>query len=141
MNDRFKHRGFHKPTKKLFDVYGFNQEFVFKNTLDGVGASPCNPAKIEDCKLIQCTGLRDCEGNLIYEGDILEYHHYIYKNKSEGIKFSKKCIVEWFDNEIKFRFSILNEVDASYPALETRTKIEFKIIGNIYENPELLKTD
>lgn len=49
MSDRFRFRAWHKPTKKLFDVFSFTDEIVFENTLDGVGTSPTNPAKLADC--------------------------------------------------------------------------------------------
>lgn len=66
MNDRFKFRAWHKPTKRLFEVWSFTPEYVFENDeVNGVG-SPTNPARMEDCVLEQCTGLKDKHGKLIY---------------------------------------------------------------------------
>ncbi|MBR2526525.1 hypothetical protein IKE67_08695 [bacterium] len=67
MNDRFKYRFWHKPTKKMVNCYGFNRDFVFGDVLDGIG-TVYNPAKFEDCILMQCTGLKDKNKKLIYEG-------------------------------------------------------------------------
>ena len=71
----------------------------------------------------QYTGLQDCNGNDIYEGDIVsgefydtEYHH------SETIK------AEVIFNNGAFNIAIR---EWHNPSLE--------IIGNIFENPELIK--
>ena len=69
MNKEIEFKAFHKPTKKLFDVYGFNKEFVFENTLDGIGTTETNPALIKDCQLIQYVGVKDKKGRKIFEGD------------------------------------------------------------------------
>lgn len=68
-------------------------------------------------KLIQYTGLKDKNGKEIYEGDILEYNKcstYIVKtiNRFESTKFGIE----------------------GYPRLDA-----YQIVGNIYENPELVK--
>ena len=81
----------------------------------------------EQEKLMQFTGLKDQKGNDIYEGDIL-------KNPS-----GKKDIVIWFGNGFygKSKHShdknriISNPLCFDY--LENK-----EIIGNIYENPDLL---
>ena len=71
--------------------------------------------------LMQYTGRKDSEGNEIYEGDILQSEHYfkyqmVFKGdcwRCESLKHSR----------LKNRFIGSN----------------LKIIGNIYENPELLE--
>jgi len=76
-------------------------------------------------ELIQFTGLLDCYGKEIYEGDILD------------------C--QWnIDNKMKGKDKVLYEVkdlrDFYYDEKEGQVDLENSwIIGNIYENPKLLK--
>ena len=80
--------------------------------------------------IMQCTGLKDKNGKLIYEGDIIRDEH------SEAV-----AIIEW----LSYAYSLMAHVrgmddylpleDICY-ALEVATP--FEVIGNIYENKELL---
>ena len=78
---------------------------------------------IEDNELCQFTGLSDKNGKEIYEGDILRI-----KGIGEGIIVfdKKKARFMWNDNA-KENWGIENNDEFN------------EIIGNIYENPELLK--
>lgn len=75
----------------------------------------------------QCTGLKDKNGKLIYEGDIIE--HKILPDKP------RRYIVKWSYKDLCFELqSIKNPLfyDVFIPAYDD-------LIGNIHENPELLK--
>lgn len=129
MNDRFKFKFWHKPTKKMVECYGYNSEFVFGDTLDGIGTE-YNPAKFEDCILMQSTGLKDKNGTLIYEGDIVTYEWLTPIGKvwrKDG-----KHIVKWNDG-----YTVLSNI-AKYD-VEHGTTRNVEVIGNIYENKELLE--
>lgn len=130
MNDRLRFRAFHKPTKRMFEVYCFTDEHVFENTLDGVGTSPTNPANIEDCILEQCTGLKDKTGRLIYEGDIVCWT----RAQTDGDVDSICPIV--FDNDMCSFGPLLNGHSLWMPH---QTDLRMKVLGNIHENPELLE--
>lgn len=119
MQDRLKYRFWHKPTNKMLDCYGFNKDFVFGDTLDGVGTT-YNPAKFEDCILMQCTGLKDKNGKLIYEGDIVNY----------------SCLPGYSD----IYACTFNRGDFLIGGLLiSNTHLKSEVIGNIYETPELLE--
>ena len=79
--------------------------------------------------LIQCTGLKDKNGKLIYEGDI------IYKKGSKDYKkekmYSRVC---WDSMYAQFNISDKNGM---HQMPSNSNNIE--VIGNIYENSELLK--
>lgn len=80
--------------------------------------------------LMQYTGLKDKNGKEIYEGDIL---HSLSKAKS--------CIVKWEQQACQFWLMYENgkyqELTATYGD-ENLYADTFEVIGNIYENPELL---
>lgn len=129
MQDRLKYRFWHKPTKKMIDCYGYNKDFVFGDVLDGIG-TVYNPAKFDDCILVQCTGLKDKNGKLIYEGDIL-----IQKEENGG---PTKKLVFWEEDG---GYLGLKDLKKSFLGVVTfhRFGYSYEIIGNIYENPELLE--
>lgn len=127
MQDRFKFRAFHKPTNFMFEVYGFNNNYVFANTLDGVGTQ-YNPCLLEDCVLMQCTGFKDKNGKLIYEGDIVKSKGCIYRIDFDDVRFASFVLVR-VDRLNMFKHYFGEAVDSN----------EIKVIGNIHENGDLLE--
>ena len=74
--------------------------------------------------LMQFTGLKDKNGKEIYEGDILE--------TSKTFHLLKKFVVVFKDGSfVPDNFVVL--------ALNKNPFSEYEVIGNIFENPELLK--
>ena len=74
----------------------------------------------------QYTGLKDRDGKEIYEGDIIRWYPNRPKNYNDEI-------VEYIGNA----FSLGGWYEGDYPDTEKYCKV----IGNIYENPELLKLE
>lgn len=74
--------------------------------------------------LMQFTGLLDKNGKEIYEGDIVQDY------------FGTKFEVVW--DEFMFNLKDYYDGSADYPTVAFAEGV-FKIIGNIYENPELLE--
>ena len=88
-----------------------------------------------DIHLMQYTGLKDKNGVEIYEGDIISIIYYNYDEASEDswgnlipdeIVCSRIITMEFI-----YTFNLMGEYD--------ETSIE--VIGNIYENKELLKKE
>ena len=88
------------------------------------GVCPCqidyyNQGHEPDCFLMQYTGLKDKNGKKIYEGDILLHEDFKYrKQKVYGV-------MAWDETAAAFT--------SFYPLFQ------FEVIGNIYENPELME--
>ena len=76
--------------------------------------------------LMQYTGLKDKNGKEIYEGDILE-------SEREN---ACQWVVVWFNGWYLDRY-VNGKRDETVGKYGFRT--DLKIIGNIYENPELIK--
>ncbi len=81
----------------------------------------------QDCDLMQFTGLKDKNGKEIYEGDIFSFEGRSYQ--------------VYFD-EARGSWSAINRKEGTdYKYQQNLTKMRakrFEIIGNIYQNPELL---
>jgi len=72
-------------------------------------------------ELMQYTGLKDKNGKEIYEGDIVKSHHFL-------------------PSEIVFTEGIFLAEDTPllYDTLSVYPDNKWEVIGNIYENPELI---
>lgn len=85
--------------------------------------------------LMQSTGLFDKNGKEIFEGDILEVtdkHSWL-----EVVSYSQEkamFVTEEINREFKVPESPLYDLSDS-------TFLKFEVIGNIYENPELLEVE
>ena len=67
MKDRFKYRVWNKHQKKMFDVYqiDYYASLLYCETKEGT----CHTFGFLGCEVMQCTGLKDKNDQLIFEGD------------------------------------------------------------------------
>ena len=84
----------------------------------------------EYIELLEFTGLQDKNNKDIYEGDILKYK-YMFQDKMSTSE------VVW--NDERNGFYLYSEREEEFFVLETELKKQFEVIGNIYENSELLE--
>lgn len=112
--------------------------------------------EFKNIKLMQFTGLQDKNGIDIYEGDILEIPQYAFSNipefySKEVISFEygrfgfyKNKRIEDYKHVENFKdlYSLFRKVKKNYVSNLGEVyeyEADFEVIGNIYENPELLE--
>ena len=146
MDSRFKFRIWDNTTKKMTHLPRHFNAVMVNGTVCIVESFPNMNGfykkrvskEFDDAVLMQCTGLEDIAGKLIYEGDILfeDCKNEVYPN-------GKYWIVKWHDKHTQFYIEMINPSKYEfYPQWHlARHDLDYKIIGNIYENPELLTKD
>jgi uncharacterized phage protein (TIGR01671 family) len=87
------------------------------------------------------TGLKDKNGKEIYGGDILGCHDNVKRWKSGD---GERAIVEWDKNKSRWGMMFHSIYGGeghlcAEESLNSRVRFEWVVIGNIYENPELLE--
>jgi hypothetical protein len=88
---------------------------------------------LEDIDLMQYTGLKDKNGKEIYEGDILKYN-FPYDGRLKHVS-----LVKFVETEASF--GIKDRYGNEIPLYRIAANNYFEVIGNIYENEELLKSE
>ena len=85
-----------------------------------------------DATLMQSTGLFDKDGKEIFEGDVVEFEDYYIES---DLPYINRGIVEWSQGQ----FIITNRASVYMEDLIDGEFLDLTILGNIYENPELLE--
>lgn len=128
MVNRFNFRVWDKENEKMVYPNG-NGYFNLKNdtVIDGNGELfdlVCQET-VDNCILMQSTGLVDKKGKEVFEGDVIEYEGMIADviYCEDEAKFIIKYKIDFFCIE-----------DCNVGYMKT-----YEVIGNIYENEELIK--
>ncbi len=119
MNRQIKFRAWDKTEKKMLNWHEYSDEIKDAIPYDA------GDEWTENCEVMQFTGLLDKNGKEIYEGDIVKA-----ENGFEHVK-------NYYNVEVKFS-TYQNGV--SECAGTVYLALDREIIGNIFENPELVKT-
>ena len=142
MQDRLKFRVWHKKRKRMYEVLHLHTE-TWSNGGEWVTAKGFNIITQQDIHIqiepkdgiiMQSTGLRDRDGKLIYEDDIIEFTDNVTINGSKThvakVEHNKEFNAYMYHAECMGWYTI-------NPSQNKRFKV--KVIGNIYEHPELLE--
>jgi uncharacterized phage protein (TIGR01671 family) len=89
----------------------------------------------EDFELNQFTGLKDKKEREIYEGDIVLLTSKNYMAPPSRMDISWTGRIEFN----KYRWALVGEEITKFVTLDDILRSNMEIIGNIYENPELIK--
>ena len=151
-----KFRAWHKTWEELgkvkrirFDGEGNVTTVLFEGKILGVDTHT------DEIELMQSTGLKDKNGKEIFEGDILkfndEWEEYCYEGYVEGsieginyvlIGSEMTCFIfektKYSDSSL---FYYVNEEHLTFQEVLEDAELEFEVVGNIYENPELLEVE
>ena len=150
MKDRFKFRVWHKGRKKMYNVLSLYAQ-TWSNEGEWVTAKGFNIITQQDIHIqiepkdgiiLQCTGKVDKNGKLIYEGDIVKYFcpaEYC----SDGLHKCPECYSGengsvYYDEDLAM-YEYISKSDQCSLTDNIRTEEDLEVIGNIYENPELLE--
>ena len=83
----------------------------------------------EDFVSCQSTGLTDSTGKKIFEGDIVLFQ--------EKYKYQ----IYWLDVDASFDLALIHDDESFFhmPTFRCGSALQMKVIGNIFETPELIK--
>lgn len=141
MSREVKFRAWVKSEKKMMSVAGISWMLNIQEGNMEVGCLTCayqdssgawgagGEHEANEVDLMQCTGLTDKNGVEIYEGDIVQLVDLGHGNLGQyEVEFNDESagFVMYFNQEIRH-------------FIDHYSEDEIEVIGNIYENPELVE--
>lgn len=124
-----KFRAWDKETKTMIEVSSINfEEHLILGGYWEFGQT--ESIKFDEIELMQSTGLKDKNGKEIFEGDIVDYK-------------GREAVVKWHGSYASFIYRFVDELQERASDWEPLflACYHFEVIGNIYENPELLEVE
>lgn len=152
MQDRFKFRIFDKEQKKIVTTSRHFNFGIVNGTVVLLESYPTVAGfynkrlvkEYDDVILMQCTGLKDKNGKLIYEGDIVNYdsrdlfpHTTIKTGKITQYHYS--WVLSYYDKNCVNAKTQKPALQNMWLGCDDFIGSRIEVVGNIYENPELLE--
>ena len=94
---------------------------------------PSGLLEFDDVILMQSTGLKDKNGKEIFEGDVVQYQN------TKVPSADSKGVIRYFDNWAMFGIDIEHNEPRALFFNGLADHISLDVVGNTYENPELLE--
>lgn len=145
MNRPIKFRAWNKEDNEMCFGYPMIEKEIYETFVEDITGS-CFDVEYYGMELMQFTGLLDRNGKEIYESDVVEKLHEPSANYSNKRRF----VVEYMKIYCGFGFNQIGYWEDKI-LINTNYKPQkspdfhfgeiMEVIGNIYENPELLKED
>lgn len=120
-------------------VFGDLVHSVYKigDTCVGQYGNEVGMHEVDQSTICQCTGLKDKNGKLIWENDIVKRNFCLYSSEAK-YEERENCGIVKYDKEYA-RFGYQCSVFAMLSESKKHDTVE--VIGNIFDNPELLESE
>lgn len=101
--------------------------------------------EVDPESICQCTGLKDKNGNLIWENDIVSCKHEKYIGidvlDSKMHKYTRNYAIEFENTFCNYGLRFINKSIHFRCTQATLCTHDCEVIGNVFDNPELLEEE
>ena len=128
-----KFRAWDKESQTMYEVKSIIYTLGSMLCVNRSALFPERTLYFEDTPVMQSTGLLDKNGKEIFERDIVEFED---ADDIENV-YINQGVIEWCQGG----FTVSNRTTVTMDDLLDEDTLEVTIIGNIYENPELVEVN